>query len=138
MAEPVRSVSGAMTRRLCAAILTLEAIALGLSTPVLIAVAGMETATALWIGLGLCVACLVVAGLLRMRWAYVLGWAIQVAAIGLGFVIDAMFVLGAIFMALWATAYFLGGRIERERAEWAVTGEYPGRAPADGADQSQH
>ena len=51
----------------------------------LIAVAGMETATALWIGLGLCVACLVVAGLLRMRWAYVLGWAIQVAAVAVGF-----------------------------------------------------
>ena len=76
------------------------------------------------------------AGLLRFGWAYGLGWAIQVAAIALGFVIHAMFVLGAIFLALWATAYFLGSRIERERAEWAVTGEYPGRAPADPADHS--
>ena len=118
-----------MQRRLCAAILSLEAIALGLSTPVLISVAGVSTATALWIGLGLTVACILVAGLLRFGWAYGLGWAIQVAAIALGFVIHAMFVLGAIFMALWATAYFLGSRIERERAEWAVTGEYPGLRP---------
>ncbi len=125
-----------MQRRLCAAILSLEAIALGLSTPVLISVAGVSTATALWIGLGLTVSCILVAGLLRFEWAYGLGWAIQVAAIALGFVIHAMFVLGAIFMALWATAYFLGSRIERERAEWAVTGEYPGRAPADPADHS--
>jgi hypothetical protein len=111
-----------MTRRLCAAILTLEAIALGLSTPVLIAVAGMETATALWIGLGLCVACLVVAGLLRMRWAYVLGWAIQVAAIAVGFQVATMFFLGGIFLLLWGTAYLLGRRIDTERAAWEAQG----------------
>ena len=39
-----------------------------------------------------------------------------------------MFVLGAIFLALWATAYFLGRKIEVERAEWERTGKYPGRA----------
>ena len=118
-----------MTRRLCAAILVLEAIAFGLSTPVLIAVASMDTGTALWIGLGLCVSCLVVAGLLRMRWAYALGWAIQVAAIAVGFVVPTMFFLGAVFLALWATAYFLGAKIERERAEWMAAhaeGDVPG------------
>jgi hypothetical protein len=125
-----------MQRRLCAAILALEAIAFGLSTPVLISVAGVSTATALWIGLGLTVACIVVAGLLRFAWAYWLGWAIQVAAIALGVESHAMFFLGAIFLALWATAWFLGRKIEVERAEWERTGEYPGRAEADSADQS--
>ena len=121
-----------MQRRLCAAILTLEAIALGLSTPVLISVAGVSTATGLWIGLGLAVACVLVAGMLRRPWAYAVGWAIQVAAIALGVVVHSMFVLGAIFLALWATAYFLGRKIEVERAEWERTGNYPG-APRQGA-----
>jgi hypothetical protein len=116
-----------MQRRLCAAILSLEAIAFGLSTPVLISVAAVSTAKALWIGLGLTAACVVVAGLLRFAWAYGLGWAIQVAAIALGFEVTTMFVLGAIFLALWATAYLLGRRIEVERAEWERTGQYPGR-----------
>ncbi len=107
-----------MTRRLCSAILFLEAIALGLSTPVLIAVAGLETATALWIGLGLCVACLVVAGLLRMPWAYLLGWAIQVAAVAVGVAVATMFFVGGLFLMLWATAWFLGRRIDGERAAW--------------------
>ena len=120
-----------MQRRLCAAILLLEAIAFGLSTPVLISVAGVETATALWVGLGLTVACLLVSGLLRFAWSYWLGWAIQVAAIALGFVVTTMFVLGAIFLALWATAYFLGRKIEVERAEWERTGNYPGRVQTD-------
>ena len=122
-----------MQRRLCAVILSLEAIAFGLSIPVLISVAGVSTATALWIGLGLAVACIVVAGLLRFAWAYWLGWAIQVGAVALGFEVATMFFLGAIFLALWATAWFLGRKIEKERAEWAVTGEYPGRTPADSA-----
>ncbi|MDX6360053.1 MAG: hypothetical protein QOH37_3107 [Nocardioidaceae bacterium] len=103
-------------RGMCAAILSLEAVALGLTTPVMINLANVPWRTACWIGLGLCLACLVLAGLLRSEIAYVVGWAIQVAAIGLGFVVPMMFVLGAIFALLWGTAYFLGRRIERERA----------------------
>ena len=67
-------------------------------------------ATALWIGLGLAGACILVAGLLRFEWAFWLGWALQVAAIAVGFEVTAMFVLGAVFLALWATAWFLGER----------------------------
>jgi Protein of unknown function (DUF4233) len=117
-----------MQRRLCASILLLEAIAFGLSTPVLTPVQGVSTATALWIGLGLTVACLLVAGLLRFPWGYWLGWAIQVAAIAVGFAVTTMFFIGAIFLALWATAWFLGRKIEVERARWEATGEYPGAA----------
>ena len=38
-----------------------------------------------------------------------------------------MFFVGAIFLALWATAFVLGRKIEVERAQWEATGEYPGR-----------
>jgi hypothetical protein len=122
-----------MQRRLCAAILAIEAIAFGLSTPVLISVAGVSTATGLWIGLGLTVSCLLVAGLLRFEWAYWLGWAVQFAAIALGLEIATMFVLGGIFLALWAAAYFLGRKIEIERAEWTARGEFPGQAKGGSA-----
>ena len=101
---------------MCAAILSLEAITLGLTTPVMVTIAEVSLGTALWIGLGLTVACLLVAGMLRAEWAYVLGWVIQVAAIALGIVVPLMFFLGAIFALLWGTAYFLGRKIERERA----------------------
>jgi hypothetical protein len=102
-------------RGMCAAILSLEAIVLGLTTPVMINLADVPWRTACAVGLGLCVACLVLAGLLRGEVAYAAGWVIQVAAIGLGFVVPMMFVLGAIFALLWGTAYFLGRKIERER-----------------------
>lgn len=102
-------------RGMCAGVLALEAITLGLTTPVLITIADVDPPVALSIGLGLAVLCLVTAGLLRREWAYGLGWLIQVAAVALGFVITVMFFLGGVFAALWATAYLLGRRIERER-----------------------
>jgi hypothetical protein len=101
---------------MCAAILSLEAIVLGLTTPVMINLADVPVRTALAVGLGLCVACLLLAGLLRWEAAYAVGWLLQVVAIALGFVVTVMFVLGVIFALLWGTAYFLGRKIERERA----------------------
>ncbi len=106
-------------RGMCAAVLSLEAITVALATPVMIVVSEVSREGALGLGLGLAVTCLVVAGLLRAEWAYAAGWAVQVAALGLGFVVPMMFLLGAVFAALWATAYFLGLRIERERAAYA-------------------
>jgi len=103
--------------------LTLQAVVLGLTTPVMISVADLDVSTALWVGVGLTVACLVTAAMLRKPWAYLVGWAIQVASIGLGFVIPMMFLLGVIFASLWAVAYFLGRRIDLEKAERAVIEE---------------
>lgn len=117
-------------RGMAAAVLSLEAITLGLTTPVMITIADVRPAVALTVGLGLAVACLLVAGLLRAEWAYAAGWVIQVAAIGLGFVVPLMFVLGPVFALLWATAYLLGRKIERERA--AAYAAYEQRSESDG------
>jgi len=117
---------------MCAAVLALEAVTLGLTTPVMIAVADVDVATALWVGLGLTVACLLLAGMLRGEWAYSLGWLVQGAAIGLGFVIPLMFFLGAIFALLWGAAYFLGLKIERERAAAYAAAVDAGTADSEG------
>ncbi|MBU1802224.1 MAG: DUF4233 domain-containing protein, partial [Actinobacteria bacterium] len=101
---------------MCSAVLFLEAITLGLSTPVMIAVSDVSPAVALPVGLGLALLSIVASGLLRSEWAYGLGWAIQGAAIVLGFLVTTMFFLGAIFALLWGSADLLGRRIERERA----------------------
>ena len=108
-------------RGMCAALLSLEAITLGLTTPVMITIAGVATGTALTVGVGLAVVCLLLAGMLRSKWAYLAGYVVQVAAIGLGFVVPVMFALGVVFAALWAGADQLGRKIERERAAaWAA------------------
>jgi hypothetical protein len=104
-------------RGMCAAILALEGITVALATPVMIAVEDVDTSVALASGLGVAAACLLLCGMLRAEWAYGLGFAVQVAAIALGFLVTTMFVLGAIFALLWVTAYWLGRKIERERAD---------------------
>ena len=103
-------------RGMCAAVLSLEAIVLGLTTPVLIKIADVGTGTALLVGLGLMLACILLAGMLRREWAYGAAWLVQVAAVALGLVIPFMFLLGGIFALLWGTADLLGRRIESERA----------------------
>lgn len=115
-ARPTGDPKRSPRRGMCAGILTLEAVALGLTTPVLITIADVEVGTALAIGLGLAVACIVTAGMLRAEWAYGLGWAIQVAAVSVGFLVPVMFFLGGLFALLWGAAHFLGLKIERERA----------------------
>ena len=102
-------------RGMASAILTLEAIVLGLTTPVMIKIGHVPAGRALWIGLGLCAACILVTGMLKRPWAYAAGWLIQIAAIGLGFVITTMFTLGAIFALLWWGALALSRKIDRER-----------------------
>lgn len=109
-------------RGMCAAVLALEGVVIGLSTPVMVTLADVPLGTALAVGLGLAAACLVLAGALRSEAAYGVGWALQVAATALGFVVPAMFFLGALFGLLWGIAYFLGRKIERERA--AAYAEY--------------
>lgn len=106
-------------RSLCAAMLALQAVVLALTTPVMLSVTDVGAATALPVGLGLAVGCVVTAGLLRHSWAYAVGWGIQVAAIALGLVVSMMFLLGTVFAALWAGGYLLGGRIDAERAQLA-------------------
>nr|WP_179617395.1 DUF4233 domain-containing protein [Nocardioides marinisabuli] len=101
---------------MCAAILSLEAVTLGLTTPVMISLTDVPTSVALLVGLGLAVVCLLLAGMLRSEWAYTAGWVVQAAAVGLGFVIPLMFFLGGVFALLWGTAVLLGRKIERERA----------------------
>ncbi|MFC4531914.1 DUF4233 domain-containing protein [Sphaerisporangium dianthi] len=99
-------------RRLCASVLGMEAIVLGLITPVAIMVNDVPPAVAVTVGIGLALACVVVTGLLKRPFAYIAGSALQVLAIATGFLVPMMFFLGLIFTALWATAIFVARRVE--------------------------
>jgi hypothetical protein len=103
-------------RRLCATVLACEAIVIGLSIPVAISIAGANGGQAGAVGGGLAAGCLLVAGLLRYRWAYVAGTIIQILAIATGVVVSVMFFLGVLFGVLWFTAIWMGRRVEEARA----------------------
>ena len=119
-------------RGIAAAVLTLEAIVIGLAIPVAVSVSDVDARVAVPAGLGLAVLCLVAAGLLRRPVGYRLGWMVQVAAVALGFVVPAMFFLGALFGFLWFMALRLGSEVEATKAR--RTAQDPGPGPATGPE----
>ena len=112
-------------RGMCAAMLTLEAIILALAVPVMISVEDVSKPLALSLGLGLALVCILTAGALRRPEAYVIGHLIQLGAISLGFLVPVMFFVGAMFAALWFGAFFLGRKIEADKARWAAEAADP-------------
>lgn len=112
-----------MRRSMCAGMLVLQAVVLFLTGVVTIGMTDIGAVASLSLGLGLAVLCVLAAGMLGRPGGYPLGWLVQVVSIGLGFVIPAMFFLGVVFAGLWATSYFLGIKIDRERAERQVLQE---------------
>ncbi len=110
-------------RGMCAAMLTFEAILLGLSVPVMISVEDVSASVAAPLGLGLAALCVLTAGMLRRPGAYLVGHGIQVASIALGFLVPVMFFVGGMFAVLWVTAFLLGRKIEADKARWAAEAE---------------
>ena len=52
--------------------------------------------------------------------------------LAVGFFVPMMFVVGGIFVVLWVVALRLGGRIDRERAEYDAAHPRGGRARTSG------
>jgi hypothetical protein len=104
-------------RTLCAGILLLQAVALVPFAAVLLPLTDLSTPAAVSLGVGLPVASLLAAGALRTRSGGWFGWVVEVGTVLTGFVVPLMFGLGLVFLALFAGSWFLGRRIDRERAE---------------------
>jgi hypothetical protein len=93
--------------------LCMQGLVIALAIAVAVSVEHVNATTAALIGGGLAVACLVVAGLLRYPWAYVVGSVLQVLVFATGIWVPAMFVLGVIFGALWFGSIRMARRVER-------------------------
>ncbi|HUS20672.1 MAG TPA: DUF4233 domain-containing protein [Aeromicrobium sp.] len=105
-----------MTRLLCTAVLSFEAVLMLLSILVLNGFSSLSVPWAAATGGGMAVACVIVAGLLGRPWGYALGHALQVAIVGLGLLALPILFVGLVFAALWVTAYVVGLRIDSDRA----------------------
>jgi Protein of unknown function (DUF4233) len=102
-------------KRLLATVLIMEAIVIGLAIPVAIQISHLRPGAAGLVGGAAAVAAVLFAIMARpvLPAAVVGGSLLQVFVIASGVVVPAMFVLGAIFAALWVTGIWLGVRIER-------------------------
>jgi hypothetical protein len=55
-------------------------------------------------------------GALRSTVGVVLGWIVQAAVVAGGLLVPDLFVVGALFVAIWAYCMIVGGRIDRQKA----------------------
>lgn len=93
-------------------VLLFEVVVFGLAIPVMILVSHVDPLPAALLGSGSAVLALLAAGLLRKPVGYPIGWLAQLAGILLGFLTPAMFVVGAVFAALWVVSFVLGKRLD--------------------------
>jgi hypothetical protein len=101
-------------KRLCATVLIMEAIVIGLAIPVAVQIDHLAPHAALLTGGIAVVAAVFFAALARRALPATLagGSLVQVFAIASGSVVPVMYFLGGIFGVLWATGIWLGYRVE--------------------------
>jgi len=107
--------SSKQLRQLCGTVLFMEAVVIGLAIPVAIVQEHLHHAVAGGVGGGLAVCALLlsaVVGRPGMGWALWAGTALQGLVIAAGVVVPAMYILGAIFTALWITGIWLARRLQ--------------------------
>ncbi|MGY4646009.1 DUF4233 domain-containing protein [Cellulomonas sp. URHB0016] len=100
------------------AILVLEAVLVFFATLVAYGLRVADVATVWWVGGGLTILLVLLSGFVSRPGGYVAGSVAQVLVLAGGFAVPMMFVVGVVFVVLWVVALRLGGRIDRERADF--------------------
>lgn len=67
-------------------------------------------------GAGLIVALLLVAGLLRFSWGVWLGWVLQAALVATGLFLPVMYVVAAVFVAIWIYCFVKGRQLDSAKS----------------------
>ncbi len=108
---------------LCRSVLGIEVIVVLLATSLATSDGAVRNTALAWgIGIGLMVLLILGAGLVGRRGGLTVGWILQVVVLASAVVVGwAMLVIGAIFVALWWTAIYLGSRVDRMKAERAAS-----------------
>ncbi len=107
-------------------VLIFEVVVFGLAVPVMIFISDVPGAAAAGFGGATAVLALLAAGLLRRPpWGYILGWLTQLAGLALGLLTATMFIVGALFAAVWVLAFVLGKRLDSRMETSPEGGEIP-------------
>lgn len=115
--EPARRKAPAK-RQFASTVLLLEAFLVLFATLVAFGLRVAAPVTVWLVGGVLMVVLVMLSRLLGQPGGYVAGSVVQLVVLAGAFVIPQMIVLGVVFCGMWVAALRLGGRIDRERAEW--------------------
>ena len=101
-------------RILGAAVLAFEAFLMGFA---LLLAKDNHGSLAITLGIILMIALILNSGIMKRKVGWIMGSIFQLCLIGYGFVVSAMFFMGALFAALWVAAIVVGRKGEAIRAE---------------------
>jgi hypothetical protein len=107
-------------KMLAAVVLIMEALVVGFAMLVAKDLSHNSAIPASALGAGLAVLAVLAAGLLRVRFGWLLGWFVQVLVIAAGVVVPMMYFLGALFAILFGAAIIVGKKGEAARAAFKV------------------
>lgn len=97
--------------------LIMEVIVFGLAFPGMIMISDVSVLLAAASCIVACLLCIVAAARIKTPLGYALGWAAQLAGVALGFLTPMMFVVGLMFLAIWAASFVMGRRLETNTAQ---------------------
>ncbi|BDZ46563.1 DUF4233 domain-containing protein [Naasia aerilata] len=99
-----------------AIVLVTEIIVVFLAALVINGLGALPPALALGGGGALILLMIVAAGTLRWPIGVVLGWLVQATVVAGGLLVPDLFLVGGLFVAIWAYCMIMGGRIDRRNA----------------------
>lgn len=113
MSRPARSTQASLGQ----IILGFEMVVMGLAALVAMGLSAVAAPVALIGGGALVLFIIVTIALLgRYKWAFALGWVVQVAIVASGFVLQMMFILGIVFTAMWTYGMVKGAQLDAQKA----------------------
>ncbi len=99
-------------------VLGFELIVVGLASLTIFGLGALPPAWALGGGAAVCVLMLATIGLMmKYPWAYVLGWAVQFIVVASGIFVTMLFLIGAVFTAIWTFAMTQGKKLDTQKRE---------------------
>ena len=117
-------------RVLGSSVLTFEALMVLLAIPVAVTLGRVHN-TPLMVGafVGVAVVCLLAVGVVTRPYGPAVGWGVQLLVLATGFLVPAMFILGAMFAGLWFLAVRLGTQADAQRAAVSASADAIEPAP---------
>lgn len=99
-------------------VLGFELIVVGLAALTIFGLGALPAWLALGGGAALCaLMVLTIALMMKYRWAYILGWAVQAILVLSGFAVTMLFLIGAVFAGIWAFAMTAGAKLDSQKKE---------------------
>jgi hypothetical protein len=108
-----------VTESLLSIVLGLEAILLFFVALTAFGLKALPPAAALGGGVGLIVALAIAGGLVRYRWGVWLGWVLQAVLLATGIVLPLMYLVAAVFVAIWIFCFVRGRQLDSARRQFA-------------------